>query len=54
MKEKSIFTIIKNWLEKGEGGEWYEPYITNGDVLIFFSVGILLGFIIASAFVFII
>ena len=28
MKEK-----IKNWLDKGDGGNFYEPYVTNRDVL---------------------
>ena len=22
-----------NWLDKGEGGEWYEPFITNRDTI---------------------
>lgn len=21
------------WLDKGDGGEWYEPYVTNGDII---------------------
>jgi hypothetical protein len=25
---------LKYWLDKGEGGEWYEPYITNKDLVI--------------------
>ena len=24
---------IKQWLNKGEGGQFYEPYVTNRDVL---------------------
>jgi hypothetical protein len=24
---------IKKWHDKGEGGQFYEPYITNGDVV---------------------
>ena len=24
---------IKQWFNKGEGGQFYEPYITNRDVL---------------------
>lgn len=24
---------IKQWLNKGEGGEFYEPYVTNRGVL---------------------
>ena len=22
-----------NWLDRGEGGEWYEPHVTNKDLL---------------------
>ena len=25
---------IKEWLNKGDGGEWYEPYVTNRDLII--------------------
>jgi hypothetical protein len=24
---------MKQWLDKGDGGEWYEPYVTNKDLL---------------------
>jgi hypothetical protein len=24
---------FKEWLDKGEGGQWYEPYVTNRDLL---------------------
>jgi hypothetical protein len=24
---------LKEWLDKGEGGEWYEPYVTNRDLV---------------------
>lgn len=24
----------KEWKDKGEGGEWYEPYVTNGDLIL--------------------
>ena len=40
---------IKQWLNKGEGGEFYEHYVTNGDVVpimilvILFSTLIILG-----------
>jgi hypothetical protein len=43
---------IKQWLDKGEGGEWYEPYVTNRDVIILMmltmivSVMIILGCLI--------
>jgi hypothetical protein len=22
-----------NWLDKGDGGEWYEPFVTNRDII---------------------
>jgi hypothetical protein len=40
---------IKKWLDKGEGGQFYEPYITNGDTILIailtipFSILIILG-----------
>jgi hypothetical protein len=24
---------IKQWLNKGEGGQFYEPYVTNRDIV---------------------
>jgi hypothetical protein len=24
---------ILKWLNKGDGGEWYEPYVTNKDMV---------------------
>ena len=24
---------INDWLDKGDGGEWYEPYVTNRDMI---------------------
>lgn len=24
---------LNEWLDKGEGGEWYEPYVTNRDLV---------------------
>jgi hypothetical protein len=24
---------IRNWINKGEGGEWYEPFVTNEDLV---------------------
>ena len=24
---------FKNWLDKGDGGDFYEPYVTNRDVI---------------------
>jgi hypothetical protein len=43
-----LLAAVKNWWYKGEGGEWYEPYVTNGDVVICCSIGIVGGFIIAA------
>lgn len=43
---------FKEWLNKGEGGSWYEPYVTNLDsihIFIFTLIGcliIILGCII--------
>jgi hypothetical protein len=25
---------VQEWLNKGKGGEWYEPYVTNRDLVI--------------------
>ena len=27
-----------DWLDKGEGGEWYEHHVTNRDVLIIMGI----------------
>ena len=32
---------FRNCLDKGDGGEWYEPYVTNRDVL-WISLGTLI------------
>ena len=24
---------MRKWLNKGEGGEWYEPYVSNRDLV---------------------
>ena len=24
---------INKWLDKGDGGEWYDPYVTNRDII---------------------
>lgn len=39
---------IREWLDKGDGGEWYEPYVTNGDcvyiwILTLIGSGIIMG-----------
>ena len=43
---------LKEWLDKGEGGEWYEPYVTNRD-LVFIGIitTIVCGIIITGCWV---
>jgi hypothetical protein len=43
---------LKEWLDKGEGGEWYEPYVTNRD-LVFIGIitAIVCGIIITGCWV---
>jgi len=33
---------LKEWLDKGEGGEWYEPYVTNRDLVF---IGMITGIV---------
>jgi hypothetical protein len=33
--------IIIEWLNKGDGGSWYEPYVTNKDLVLISFVTIL-------------
>lgn len=28
-----IMKNIKDWLDKYDGGEWFEPYVTNRDIV---------------------
>ena len=44
----TLLAAVKSWWHKGEGGEWYEPYVTNGDVVICCLIGIVGGFILAA------
>ena len=37
---------FKDWLDKGEGGEWYEPYITNRDLVIIGAITLIVSGII--------
>lgn len=37
-----------NWLNRGEGGDWYEPYVTNGDVLRIVAFTIMISGIIVA------
>ena len=30
----NIIKSIKHWLNKSDGGEWFEPYVTNKDITI--------------------
>jgi len=29
---------FNKWLNKGEGGEWYEPYIANKDLILISTI----------------
>ena len=29
---------LKNWFDKGDGGNFYEPYVTNKDVLFIYAL----------------
>jgi len=37
---------LNEWLDKGEGGEWYEPYVTNRDLVIIGIITAIVGSII--------
>jgi len=37
---------IKKWLDKGEGGKWFEPYVTNIDVILITILTILFSALI--------
>jgi hypothetical protein len=41
---------FRNWLDKGDGGEWYEPYVTNRDVLFIGALTLITSGIIRLAF----
>lgn len=49
---KPLLAAVKSWWYKGEGGEWYEPYITNGDVVICLLITVAGGLILAAGVVF--
>lgn len=38
--------MINKWLNKGEGGEWYEPFVSNLDLLIILAITIVVSCII--------
>lgn len=37
---------LKEWLDKGEGGEWFEPYVTNRDWVFIYSIVLLISLVI--------
>ena len=39
---------IKKWLNKGEGGEWYEPFITNEDLIYIVIITLIVSSIIIT------
>lgn len=40
---------IKNWLDQGEGGDFYESYVTNRDVLVIMGTVLLISSIMIFA-----
>lgn len=36
----------ENWLDKGDGGEWFEPYVTNMDIVYIALITLIFCFII--------
>lgn len=38
--------MLKKWLNKGEGGEWYEPFVSNMDIIIIFIITLFVSGII--------
>lgn len=41
---------IKQWLDKGGGGEWFEPYVTNKDIILITVLTVLFGTLIILGF----
>ena len=41
LNQNKMRNKFRNCLDKGDGGEWYEPYVTNRDVL-WISLGTLI------------
>jgi len=39
---------LKDWLDKGEGGEWYEPYVTNRDLVVIGIITTIVSIIIIT------
>lgn len=44
-QQKTIKPYIK-WFYKGDGGEWYEPFISNLDLIIILLITLFVGGII--------
>jgi len=42
----NIIKSIKHWLNKSDGGVWFEPYVTNKDIVIILLLTILISSII--------
>jgi hypothetical protein len=40
---------LKEWLNKGEGGEWYEPYVTNKDLVFISAITIMVSAMLIGA-----
>lgn len=38
--------MINKWLNKGDGGEWYEPFVSNLDLIIILAITIFVSGII--------
>ena len=41
---------IKQWLDKGSGGKWFEPYVTNKDIILITVLTVLFGALIILGF----
>jgi hypothetical protein len=41
---------IKQWLDKGGGEEWFEPYVTNKDIILITVLTFLFGALIILGF----
>ena len=42
----NIIKPIKHWLNKSDGGQWFEPYITNKDVVVILLLTLIVSCII--------
>ena len=39
---------LKEWLDRGEGGEWYEPYVTNRDLVFISVITLMVGAVVVG------